>query len=79
MQYVALFGVLLRQLCHGRSSCRSAILQSTRELSLSFWLKIILSLKHAYFYLLRAFQKMLKISNMTFKAVFFFCEIFGAK
>ena len=78
-QNLALFDVLLRHLCNCRSSCRLAILQSTRELFLSFWFKLILSLNRTYFYLLRAFEKMLKISNMTFKAVLFFCEIFGEK
>ena len=55
------------------------ILQSTRELFLSFWFKMILSLNRTYFYLFRAFQKVLKISHMTFKAVLFFSEIFGEK
>jgi len=40
---------------------------------------MILSFNRTYFYLLRAFQKVLKISNMTFKAVLFFSEIFGEK
>ena len=78
-QTLALFAVLLRQLCNCRSSCRLAILQSTRELFLPFWFKMILSLNRTYFYLLRAFQKVLKISNMTFKAVLFFSEIFRKK
>jgi len=72
--------MFLRQPYNFRSSCRLAILQSTRELSLSFWFKIILSFIHNYFYLLGAFKKMVKIFKYDIQGgLFLFSEIFFRK
>ena len=79
-QNLALSAMFLRQPYNFRSSCRLAILQSTRELSLSFWFKIILSFIHNYFYLLGAFKKMVKIFKYDIQGgLFLFSEIFFRK